>query len=266
MMRPSRDVRATVVPVLAALLVLAGPVAAARVVAAAPLDRVDRMNSMARVSQVDSMARANQVGSTARVNEVDSVVRVNEVDSVARSNQADSVAHVDQVDSMARMNRVVGVHWMDSGTLARRSDRVRSRHESALSPPAYERSRMHLGRPDPSCQVHIGDVRVAGFRSHDRWLQAAGVSAYLACKRPVRDISLQVTLWKSGLFYDHRQAQTTAKAAAGSHLGGDLTRVTCKDETTSRFFGVAHAVVYFGGRRGDAWVRSPGTSKPRCGT
>ncbi len=257
MMWPSRDVRATVVPVLAALLVLAGPVAAARVVAAAPLDRVDRMNSMARVNQVDSMTRANQV---------DSVARVNQVDSVARMDQVDSIARVDQVESTARMDRVVGGHWMDTGAHVRRGDRVRSRHESALSRLAHERTRMHLGRPDPGCQVHIGDAHVSGFRSHDRWLHAAGVSAYLACKRPVRDMSLQVTLWKSGLFYDHRQAQTTAKAAAGSHLGGDLTRVTCKDETTSRFFGVAHAVVYFGGRRGDAWVRSPGTSRPRCGT
>ncbi|HUK68088.1 MAG TPA: hypothetical protein VLW50_04920 [Streptosporangiaceae bacterium] len=131
---------------------------------------------------------------------------------------------------------------------------------------AMSRPELDDGGTDPGCQVRIGEVRLAGFRDHGRWLHAADVSAYLACKHPVRDMSLQVTLWKVGLFYDHRQAQSTAKAVAGSHLGSDLTRVACKDETASRFYGVAQAVVYFRGKRGDAWVRSPGTSTPRCGT
>ena len=54
----------------------------------------------------------------------------------------------------------------------------------------------HVGT-DPGCQLHIGDVRVAGFRSHDRWIRLAGVSAYLACTLAVPDMSLQVTLWKA---------------------------------------------------------------------
>ncbi len=130
--------------------------------------------------------------------------------------------------------------------------------------PTIERT--HPGRPDPGCQVHIGDVRVAGYRGRGRWIRAADVSAYLACRLRVHRISLQVTLWKAGLLYDHRQAQTTARAAAGRYLDGYLTRVTCKDATTSRFYGVAHAVVYFRGRRGDAWVKSSRKSTPRCGT
>jgi len=124
----------------------------------------------------------------------------------------------------------------------------------------------HPGRPDPGCQVHIGEVRVAGYRGRGRWIRTADVSAYLACRLRVHRISLQVTLWKAGLLYDHRQAQTTARATAGRHLDSYLTRVTCKDETTSRFYGVAHAVVYFRGRRGDAWVKSSRKSTPRCGT
>jgi hypothetical protein len=130
--------------------------------------------------------------------------------------------------------------------------------------PTVERT--HPGRPDPGCQVHIGDVRVAAYRGRGRWIRAADVSAYLACRLRVHRISLQVTLWKAGLLYDHRQAQTTARAAAGRYLDSYLTRVTCKDETTSRFYGVAHAVVYFRGRRGDAWVKSSRKSTPRCGT
>ena len=137
---------------------------------------------------------------------------------------------------------------------------------SALHSPGAADKRTQPGRPDPGCQVHIGDVRIAGFRSRGRWIRAAGVSAYVACRLQVHKISLQVTLWKAGLLYDHRQAQTIARAAAGGYLGSYLTRVTCKDATTSSFYGVAHAVVYFRGRRGDAWVKSSRKSTPRCGT
>ncbi len=130
----------------------------------------------------------------------------------------------------------------------------------------YGQSRMRRGRPDPGCQVRIGIVRIADHHNDDRSAHAAQVSAYLACRLAVRRMSLQVTIWKKGLFYDHRQAQTTATAAAGAYLEGRPTHVTCKDRTTSRFYGVAHAVVYFHGKRGDAWVKSPAASTPRCGT
>ncbi len=121
-------------------------------------------------------------------------------------------------------------------------------------------------RADPGCRVHIGDVRLVAYRKHGSVIHAAGVDANVTCGLPVHRMSLQVTLWKAGLLYDHQQAQTTVRAAAGSYLGSYLTRATCKDQTTSGFYGVAHAVVYFGGKRGDAWVKSPGTSTPRCGT
>ncbi|HKB30248.1 MAG TPA: hypothetical protein VKD26_05360, partial [Streptosporangiaceae bacterium] len=124
----------------------------------------------------------------------------------------------------------------------------------------------HRGRTDPGCRVRIDDVRIAGYLGSGRVIRAAVVGAYVACRLTVHHMSLQVTLWKAGLLYDHEQAQTTVAAVAGSRLGSDVTRVTCRDQTTSRFYGVAHAVVYFDGRRGDAWVKSPGTSAPRCGT
>src|SRR6266566_1426569 len=132
------------------------------------------------------------------------------------------------------------------------------------APGAGEPARRRPG--DPGCRVHIDDVRMAGYRGHGRPADAAFVAAYVSCRLTVRHMSLQVTLWKAGLFYDHEQAQTTARTAAGRRLGSYTTHVACKDRTASRFYGVAHAVVYFGGRRGDAWVRSARSSMPRCGT
>ncbi len=114
--------------------------------------------------------------------------------------------------------------------------------------------------------MHIDDVRIAGYLSHGRMIRAAAVGAYVSCRLTVHNMLLQVTLWKAGLLYDHKQAQTTVRTAADSRLGSYVTHVTCKDQTASRFYGVAHAVVYFDGRRGDAWVKSPRASTPRCGT
>jgi hypothetical protein len=138
---------------------------------------------------------------------------------------------------------------------------------SAAALPLHDPSvRPHLDRADPDCRVHIADVRVAGDRSHGRLIDTASVGASVACRFTVHHLSLQVTLWKAGLLYDHEQSQTTVRAAVGDRLGNYLTHVTCEDQTISRFYGVAHAVVYFGGRRGDAWVRSTGNRSARCGT
>ena len=141
---------------------------------------------------------------------------------------------------------------------------MRSAVHTAGEPGAGQREHQH--RTDPGCRVYIDDVRIAGYLSHGRMIRAASVGAYVACRLTVHHMSLQVTLWKTGLLYDHKQTQTTVRTAAGRRLGSDVTRVACKDQTTSRFYGVAHAVVYFGGKRGDAWVKSPRASTPRCGT
>ena len=138
---------------------------------------------------------------------------------------------------------------------------------SAATQPVHDPSvRSHPDRADPGCRVQIADVRVAGYRRHGRLIDTAGVGASVACRFTVSHLSLQVTIWKAGLLYDHEQAQSTVRAAVGDRLGNYQTRVTCEDQTISRFYGVAHAVVYFGGRRGDAWVKSTGTRTSRCGT
>jgi hypothetical protein len=138
---------------------------------------------------------------------------------------------------------------------------------SAATWPVHDPSvRPHQDRADPGCRVQIADVRLAGYRRHGRLIDAASVGASVACRFTVNRLSLQVTLWKAGLLYDHEQAQTTVRAAVGDRLGNYQTRVTCEDRTISRFYGVAHAVVYYGGRRGDAWVKSTGTRTSRCGT
>ncbi len=121
------------------------------------------------------------------------------------------------------------------------------------------------------CRLHIGDAgitahRAGDRRASDRRASAVSVGAYVACRLPVRSIWLEVTLWKTGLIYDHRQAQTTVRAADSDHLVDSMTSVTCRDRAISAFFGVAHAVVHAGRRRGDAWVKSPRTIRRPCGT
>jgi hypothetical protein len=138
--------------------------------------------------------------------------------------------------------------------------------DPARAKPGASQQVAHPGTADPACRVRVGDVRMtaAGSRGYQHRTVTAG--AVLICGSVVHNMSLQVTLWKTGFFYDHEQAQTAVRAASGTHLADFMTRVNCKDQATSSFFAVAYAVVYFGGSRGDAWAKSPHTVAPRCGT
>lgn len=139
-------------------------------------------------------------------------------------------------------------------------------HRAATPPRA---SSQHPARPDttdPDCPVRVGDVRITSHGGPQHWRRMTTVGAVLSCGSVVRRMSLQVTLWKTGLLYDHEQAQTVVRAASGTRLADLMTRVACKDQTTSRFFAVAYAVVYSGPSRGDAWVKSPHIVAPPCGT
>jgi hypothetical protein len=136
----------------------------------------------------------------------------------------------------------------------------------ATPAPAQDRTGTSDAAASYGCRLNIGNAGIAAYRAGDRRIDAVSVGAYLTCRVPVRSMLLEVTLWKTGLFYDHRQAQTTARDTNSAHMTSLVTSVRCKDQAVSAFFGVAHAVVRAGGRRGDAWVKSPRTIQHACGT
>ena len=115
-----------------------------------------------------------------------------------------------------------------------------------------------------ACRLRIDDAWMAVSR--DRRIRVVGVGAYVACSRPVPSVWLEVTLWKRGLLYDHRQAQRAVRTADAARAASATARVTCKDGTVSAFYGVAHAIVRSGGIRGSAWVKSSRTVPRPCGT
>jgi hypothetical protein len=122
------------------------------------------------------------------------------------------------------------------------------------------------GTTNPGCRARIGNAYLTRHDVGGRQVLEVGVTAHLRCRSRVNGLSLQVTLWKTGLLFDHKVAQTKVTARSAVSLTDSLTRATCRSHASSRFYGVAHATVSFRGRSGGTWTRSPDTIALPCGT
>ena len=80
------------------------------------------------------------------------------------------------------------------------------------------------------------------------------------------NLVLQVTLWKTGLLFPHKQAgPTTATAAKGNQLKNQKTFRQCLNRTSSTFYGTAFASVIFQGVQFTGSLQS-GKATLACGT
>jgi hypothetical protein len=122
------------------------------------------------------------------------------------------------------------------------------------------------GAKNPGCRARIGDAYLIRRNVGGHRVLEVTVTAHLSCRSRVNSLALQVTLWKTGLLFDHKVAQTKVTSRSAASLTDSLTRAICSSHASSRFYGVAHATVSFQGRSGGTWTRSPHTIALPCGT
>jgi hypothetical protein len=115
------------------------------------------------------------------------------------------------------------------------------------------------------CSVQISDAHISSYYLR-RGIRAAKVNAFISCEAPVSDLSLTVQLWKTGLIFDHLQAQNPTTYPYGSRLNNTGTWKQCANTTSSTFYGDAYASVWENGVQYTASVQSPHNTTLACGT
>lgn len=92
------------------------------------------------------------------------------------------------------------------------------------------------------------------------------INARIQCHRVSTNLFLQVTLWKTGLFYPHKvKGPTTSTEAKGNRINNLQTYEKCKNNTSTTFYGTAYGRVEFQGRT-YAISGQSGNNTLDCGT
>jgi hypothetical protein len=111
-----------------------------------------------------------------------------------------------------------------------------------------------------------GVAHISSFRYHNHKIRAVRISAKIQCRRVSTSLFLQVTLWKTGTLFPHKQAgPTTATAAKGNQLQNQMTWRQCNSNTRSTFYGTAYASVVFQGVKYGTSLQSKNATLA-CGT
>jgi hypothetical protein len=150
-------------------------------------------------------------------------------------------------------------------------------HVTASAPPLTVKL-THVGRApnavDPECILFYmnaqgnpgGLAHISSFLLHHHKIRAVKINAEIQCRRVSMNLVLRVTLWKTGLFFPHKQAgPTTATAAKGNQLKNQKTFRQCVNRTSSTFYGTAFASVIFQGVQFTGSLQS-GKATLACGT
>jgi hypothetical protein len=120
-------------------------------------------------------------------------------------------------------------------------------------------------RANPGCVLSYfpGD---GAFVSRQHGIREVRINAEIRCRRVSTGLMVQVTLWKTGLFYPYRQAgPTTVTRSVGSSLANEATWRQCANFRNSTFYGTAYASVFFNGVRYSASGQSRNVTLA-CGT
>jgi hypothetical protein len=111
-----------------------------------------------------------------------------------------------------------------------------------------------------------GVAHISSFLYHNHKIRAVEINAKIQCRRASISLFLQVTLWKTGTLFPHKQAgPATSTAAKGSQLQGRMAWRQCDNNTRSTFYGTAYATAVFQGVKYSTSLQSKNATLA-CGT
>ncbi len=127
---------------------------------------------------------------------------------------------------------------------------------------------------NPECKLFFltqqgkpgGLAHISSFLLSNHKIRAVKINAQIQCRRVSTDVFLQVTLWKTGAIFPHKQAgPETATAAKTNSLKNQKTWRECANTKKSTFYGTSYARVVFQGVTYTASLQS-GKATLTCGT
>jgi hypothetical protein len=95
---------------------------------------------------------------------------------------------------------------------------------------------------------------------------AIKVNSYIVCDHAVQALANETQLWKTGLLFNHLQAQTTTDNAGKAVLPNLGTFRPCTNKKSTTWYGVAYGISEEGGQLYEGYGASPHDATFDCGT
>ena len=125
--------------------------------------------------------------------------------------------------------------------------------------------------PATKCNIRVDDPHISKYILRTRGYFAVKVNARSTCDKAMRNLELNVEIYKVGLFRDYRvgkgEVQIQGLIYANKVIKNEKVSTECVNQKSSRYYGIAYASAIIDGElRKTLKVTSAKTITLKCGT
>ena len=125
--------------------------------------------------------------------------------------------------------------------------------------------------PATKCNIRIDDPHISKYLLRTRGYLAVKVNARSTCDKAMRNLELNVEIYKVGLFRDYQvgkgKVQIQGLIYANKVIKNEITYAKCLSQKTTKYYGIAYASAVIDGQlRKTLKVTSAKTISLKCGT
>jgi hypothetical protein len=136
---------------------------------------------------------------------------------------------------------------------------------------SFDRALAVVTPPATKCNIRVDDPHISKFILRTRGYLAVKVNARSTCDKTMRDLELNVEIYKVGLFRDYQvskeKVQIPGFIYANKVVKNEITYVKCRSKKSSKYYGIAFASAVIDGKfKKTLRVTSAKTISLKCGT
>ena len=125
--------------------------------------------------------------------------------------------------------------------------------------------------PATKCNIRVDDPHISKYILRKRGVLAVKVNARSTCDKAMRNLELNVEIYKVGLFRDYRvgkgEVQIQGLIYANKVIKNEKANTECINQKSSRYYGITYASAIIDGQpRKTLKVTSAKTITLECGT
>lgn len=125
--------------------------------------------------------------------------------------------------------------------------------------------------PATKCNIRVDDPHISEYILRTRGYLAVKVNARSTCDKAMRNLELNVEIYKVGLFRDYQvgkgEVQIQGLIYANKVIKNEKANTECVNQESSRYYGIAYASAIIDGQlRKTLKVTSAKTITLKCGT
>ena len=124
--------------------------------------------------------------------------------------------------------------------------------------------------PATKCNIRVDDPHISKYILRSRGYLAVKVNARSICDKAMRNLELNVEIYKVGLFRDYRVGKKTVQIPgliyANKVIKNEITYTRCRSQKPTKYYGIAFASAVIDGQpRKTLRVSSAKTVSLKCG-